>query len=76
MSAPVKNGSADQKLDSNANGNSNSDGILLNGQPSQEPHFDCVAIGAGMSGLSIAGRLKALGVSTVTLERNAQIGQN
>jgi hypothetical protein len=38
--------------------------------------FDCVVVGASMAGLCTAGRLKALGVSSVTLERNAQIGDN
>jgi hypothetical protein len=38
--------------------------------------FDCVIVGAGMAGLSTAGRLKSLGVSSVTLERNPRIGDN
>ncbi|KAF2405184.1 FAD/NAD(P)-binding domain-containing protein [Trichodelitschia bisporula] len=37
---------------------------------------DCVVVGAGMSGLCVAGYLKALGVSAVVLEKNAYIGQN
>ncbi|KAJ5620688.1 hypothetical protein N7510_004672 [Penicillium lagena] len=38
--------------------------------------FDCVIVGAGMAGLSVAGRLKALGVSYVILEQNDDIGDN
>lgn len=39
-------------------------------------HFDCIIVGAGQAGLNVAGRLKALGASSVILERNAEIGQN
>lgn len=39
-------------------------------------HRDCVIVGAGMGGLSLAGRLKALGVSCVALDRNSHIGGN
>ncbi|KAH8802605.1 flavin-containing monooxygenase [Xylogone sp. PMI_703] len=39
-------------------------------------YFDCVVVGAGMAGLATAGRLKAMGVSAVALESNAQIGDN
>jgi phosphoglycerate dehydrogenase-like enzyme len=38
--------------------------------------FDCVIVGAGMAGLSVAGRLKALGVSYIILEQNDHIGDN
>ncbi|KAH8797266.1 hypothetical protein F5884DRAFT_254874 [Xylogone sp. PMI_703] len=41
-----------------------------------EYNFDCVVVGAGMAGLSTAGRLKALGVSSLTVEKNAHIGDN
>ncbi|RAH49265.1 flavin-containing monooxygenase [Aspergillus brunneoviolaceus CBS 621.78] len=37
---------------------------------------DCVVVGAGHSGLGTAGRLKALGVSCVVVERNARVGDN
>lgn len=40
------------------------------------PHFDCVVVGAGLAGLCTAGRLKALGVSYVVIERNSQVGDN
>lgn len=38
--------------------------------------LDCVIVGAGMAGLSVAGRLEALGVSYIILEKNAHIGDN
>lgn len=41
-----------------------------------DPVFDCVIVGAGFSGLCLAGRLKALGVRSVILERNARVGDN
>ncbi|KAK2686284.1 hypothetical protein QWA68_014845 [Fusarium oxysporum] len=37
-------------------------------------HFGAVVIGGGQSGLSVGGRLQALGVSYVILEKNAQVG--
>ncbi|QGI77016.1 hypothetical protein CEK25_003745 [Fusarium fujikuroi] len=37
-------------------------------------HFGAVVIGGGQSGLSVGGRLKALGVSYVILEKNVQAG--
>lgn len=40
------------------------------------PHFDCVIVGGGQAGLSVAGRLKALGVSYVVLEKNDEVGDN
>ncbi|KAH8817494.1 flavin-containing monooxygenase [Xylogone sp. PMI_703] len=38
--------------------------------------FDCVVVGAGFSGLCLAGRLKALGVRSVALEKYPGIGDN
>ncbi|KAL2012451.1 hypothetical protein VTN00DRAFT_5169 [Thermoascus crustaceus] len=40
------------------------------------PHFDCVVVGAGLAGLCTAGRLKALSVSYLVIERNSQVGDN
>lgn len=37
-------------------------------------YFDAVVVGGGQSGLSTGGRLQALGVSYVVLEKNAQVG--
>ena len=39
-------------------------------------HFDCVVVGAGLSGLSVAGRLEALGLSYVVLEKYPEVGDN
>jgi hypothetical protein len=55
------------------NGNYSSEGV--NGDM-DDYSFDCVVVGGGMAGLSVAGRLKAMDVSSVTLERNPQIGDN
>lgn len=38
--------------------------------------FDCVVIGGGGAGLSLGGRLKALGVSYVVLDRNLNVGDS
>ncbi|KAL9560680.1 hypothetical protein ACKAV7_015171 [Fusarium commune] len=52
----------------------------LNGLPNgttadqSHRHFDAVIIGGGQSGLSTGGRLQALGVSYVIIEKNAQVG--
>jgi hypothetical protein len=40
----------------------------------ESSHFDCVVVGAGFAGLCLAGRLKAMGIPSVTLERNAHVG--
>lgn len=41
-----------------------------------QTHFDCVVIGGGLSGLSTGGRLKALGVSYVVLDKYKNVGDN
>ncbi|KAF5636969.1 dimethylaniline monooxygenase (n-oxide forming) [Fusarium tjaetaba] len=46
--------------------------VLVNGNG--RLHYDAVIIGGGQSGLSTGGRLQALGVSYVILEKNAQVG--
>lgn len=38
--------------------------------------YECVVVGAGYAGLCLAGRLKAIGVDCITLERNCKIGDN
>lgn len=38
--------------------------------------FDCVIVGAGFAGLCLAGRLKAMGISYVIIEKNNNIGDN
>jgi hypothetical protein len=42
----------------------------------QQKHFDCVIVGGGQAGLSMAGRLKALGLSYVVLEKYSEVGDN
>lgn len=42
----------------------------------QKEHFDCVVIGGGQAGLSVAGRLKALGISYVVMDRFREVGDN
>ncbi|KAJ9603149.1 hypothetical protein H2200_012444 [Cladophialophora chaetospira] len=51
--------------------------------PNNLPHhlkkkesFDCVVVGAGFSGLAIAGRLHAMGISVLTVEKNPEVGDN
>ncbi|KAJ5951535.1 uncharacterized protein N7479_009948 [Penicillium vulpinum] len=39
-------------------------------------HFDCVVVGGGQAGLSCGGRLKALSVSYVVLDKNDQVGDS
>ena len=38
--------------------------------------LECVVAGAGFSGLATAGRLKALGINVVTLDKNPEVGDN
>ncbi|KEF55398.1 uncharacterized protein A1O9_08148 [Exophiala aquamarina CBS 119918] len=47
----------------------------INPLPSSQP-VDCVIVGAGQAGLGTAGRLQALGISYIVLEKHAQIGDN
>ena len=37
-------------------------------------YYDAIIVGAGMAGLSVCGRLKALGVSSIALDSYAEIG--
>ena len=53
--------------------NRTSNGVNGHAEPS---HFDCVVIGAGQAGLGTAGRMKALGVSCLVVDRNARVGDN
>jgi hypothetical protein len=48
-------------------------GETQNGQV-EATHFDAIVIGGGQAGLSTAGRLKALGVSYVVLDKNKDVG--
>jgi hypothetical protein len=42
----------------------------------EKSHFDCIVIGGGQAGLSVAGRLKALGVSYVVVDKYKEVGDN
>ena len=44
--------------------------------PKEGTHFDCVVVGGGQAGLSVAGRLQALGISYVVLEKNKAVGDS
>ncbi|KAK0108019.1 hypothetical protein ONS95_002844 [Cadophora gregata] len=59
VQAPLSNGVA--------NSTQNLDGT-------QEEVMDCVIVGAGQNGLATLGRLKALGLRAVALEKYAQVG--
>ncbi len=48
---------------------------LANGH-SEETHFDCIVIGGGQAGLSQGGRLKALEISYVVLDKYQEVGDN
>lgn len=50
-------------------------GVASNSLP-RAKHFDCVVVGAGQSGLGSAGRLQALGVSYLAIDKNEQVGDN
>ena len=38
--------------------------------------FECIVVGGGQAGLGSGGRLKALGISYVVLEKNAEVGDS
>jgi hypothetical protein len=40
----------------------------------QTDHFDCVVVGGGQAGLSMGGRLQALGLSYVVLDKHQEVG--
>ena len=76
ISPKVSTGTSTLKIDNHTNGSTATNELVASGYISEDTHIDCIVVGAGMAGLSLAGRLKALGVLAVTLERNAHIGQN
>lgn len=57
------------------NGHMNGNVKLSNGH-SKPTRFDCVVIGGGQAGLSAAGRLKALGVDYVVLDKHPEVGDS
>jgi hypothetical protein len=56
-------------------GSANGTAKLTNGHD-EASHFDCIVIGGGQAGLSQGGRLKALGISYVVLDKYEEIGDN
>lgn len=48
----------------------------LNSIDRHKTDFDCVVVGGGQAGLSTGGRLKALGISYVILEKYPNVGDN
>ena len=61
-------------------GASSPNGVTMNGVTTEKPagqvDYDCVIIGGGQAGLSTAGRLKALGVSYLVLEKHDEVGDS
>ncbi|GAM34193.1 hypothetical protein TCE0_015f01609 [Talaromyces pinophilus] len=45
-------------------------------QQTPQPHYDCVIVGGGQSGLCTAGRLQALGVSYICIDSNNEVGDS
>lgn len=62
QNVPVSSGVANGRINVNGHG--------------VEDQFDVVVLGAGQCGLSVAGRLAALGISYVLLEKRARVGHN
>lgn len=80
---PVQDGmnGSHQDQDLPNGGGENGNGIKADTRNSLEStgashHYDCVVVGAGQAGLGCSGRLQALDVSYITVEKNAAIGDN
>ena len=56
-----------------ANGATDSIPRLVNGSAGPT-HFECVVVGGGQAGLSVGGRLQALGVNYVVLDKHNEVG--
>ncbi|KIW56390.1 hypothetical protein PV05_05055 [Exophiala xenobiotica] len=71
------NGSSDHSNGETTNGTV-TNGTVQNGTstPSQHVDFQCVVIGGGQAGLSVGGRLKALGVSYVVMDKHDEVGDS
>jgi thioredoxin reductase len=50
-------------------------GNSMNGH-ADKTHFDCVVIGGGQAGLSASGRMQALGISYVIVDKNPEVGDS
>lgn len=55
------------------NGYVNGEARLMNARTG-ETHFDCAVIGGGQAGLSVAGRLQALDVNYIVLDKKEEVG--
>ena len=75
-------GNPDIPLQVQANQSKNLNGVVngtihdTNGNGNGPLKFSAIIVGAGQNGLSTAGRLRALGISHVILEKNHEIGYN
>lgn len=74
-------GPEEERVVSSDQDNNGRNGATNGAKPLEESSssetYDCVIVGAGQAGLSSAGRLQALGISSyVVLERNAKIGDS
>ncbi|CZR68760.1 related to flavin-containing monooxygenase [Phialocephala subalpina] len=54
---------------SHLNGSNGTNGSHFNGKD-----FECIVVGGGQSGLGVGGRLQALGVSYVILDKHSEVG--
>ena len=66
---PTTNGNGGVETHANGHTNGASNGVQASGTD-----YDAIIVGGGQAGLSTAGRLKALGVSYLLLERRPEIG--
>jgi hypothetical protein len=62
-------------VDGVVSGTTNGVSKLSNGL-SRPTHFDCVVVGGGQAGLSVGGRMKALGVNYVVLDKHKEVGDS
>ncbi|KAK0958712.1 hypothetical protein LTR91_021205 [Friedmanniomyces endolithicus] len=67
----VSNGAGHEPADTCANGASDSSAMNGHGATTD---YDAIVVGGGQAGLSTAGRLKALGIRYILLERRPEIG--
>jgi hypothetical protein len=63
-------------VDSSTGSKGASRSVNYNNDSNSPNHYGCVIIGGGQAGLSTGGRLQALGVSYVILEKNDEVGDN
>ena len=54
----------------------NGDPVSTHAKSESQNEFECVVVGAGQAGLSVAGRLKSQGIKYVLLEKNKAVGDS